>query len=51
MLAIRHARNLIDAGESLRQVAKTFDVSIAKLYRFIPAVASHRDTRDLFTRT
>ena len=46
---IDHARKLIDTGESPRHVAKTVGVSVATLYRFIPAAASNRETRDLFT--
>jgi DNA invertase Pin-like site-specific DNA recombinase len=46
---IDHARKLIDAGESPRQVAKSLAVSVATLYRFIPAATSNRDTRDLFS--
>jgi DNA invertase Pin-like site-specific DNA recombinase len=46
---IAHARKLIDAGESPAHVAKTIGVSTATLYRAIPAGASNRDTRDLFT--
>lgn len=46
---IAHAKKLIDAGESPAHVAKTVGVSTATLYRYIPAGASNRDMRDLFT--
>jgi DNA invertase Pin-like site-specific DNA recombinase len=46
---ITHARQLIDAGESPRQVAKSLGVSTATLYRKIPAAASNRNTYDLFS--
>lgn len=46
---IDHARKLIDAGESPRDVAKTIGVSTATLYRAIPAAASNRNTLDLFS--
>jgi DNA invertase Pin-like site-specific DNA recombinase len=46
---IDQARRLIDAGESPRHVAKTMGVSIATLYRKIPAAASNRDILDLFS--
>ena len=48
---VNHARNLIDAGESPRQVAKSLGVSTATLYRKIPAAASNRNTPDLFNST
>ena len=46
---IEHAKKLIDAGESPRHVAKSMSVSTATLYRAIPAGASNRNTRDLFS--
>jgi DNA invertase Pin-like site-specific DNA recombinase len=46
---IDHARRLLDAGEGPREVARTLGVGLATLYRKIPAAASNRDTRDLFT--
>lgn len=46
---VEQARKLIDAGESPRDVAKTMHVSTATLYRKIPAAASNRVTRDLFS--
>lgn len=46
---IAHAKNLIDMGESPRQVAKTLEISVATLYRCIPAVASNRNNYDLFS--
>jgi DNA invertase Pin-like site-specific DNA recombinase len=46
---IAHAKNLIDTGESPRQVAKTLEVSVATLYRSIPAAASNRNNYDLFS--
>jgi DNA invertase Pin-like site-specific DNA recombinase len=45
-----HAQRLIDQGESPGEVAKSFDVSVATLYRHLPAAASNRTTFDLFTR-
>ena len=45
---IAHARQLIDAGESHTDVARTMDVSTATLYRAIPAGASNRNNDDLF---
>lgn len=46
-----HAQRLIDQGESPGEVAKSFDVSVATLYRHLPAAASNRTTFDLFTTT
>jgi DNA invertase Pin-like site-specific DNA recombinase len=46
---IAHAKNLIDIGESPRQVAKTLEISVSTLYRCIPAVASNRNNYDLFS--
>lgn len=48
---IVHAQRLIDQGESPGEVARSFDVSVATLYRHLPAAASNRTTFDLFTRT
>lgn len=47
---VAHAQRLIDQGESPGEVAKSFDVSVATLYRHLPAAASNRTTFDLFTR-
>jgi DNA invertase Pin-like site-specific DNA recombinase len=46
---IAHAQRLIDHGESPGSVAKSFNISLATLYRHMPAVASNRTTFDLFT--
>lgn len=45
---VAQAQRLIDQGESPGEVAKTFDISVATLYRHIPAPASNRTTFDLF---
>jgi DNA invertase Pin-like site-specific DNA recombinase len=45
---IAHAQRLIDQGESPAEVARSFEVSVATLYRHIPAAASNRTTFDLF---
>lgn len=45
---ISQARVLIDQGESPGEVARSLNVSVATLYRHIPAVASNRVTFDLF---
>lgn len=47
---VADAQRLIDQGESPGEVAKSFDVSVATLYRHLPAAASNRTTFDLFTR-
>ena len=44
---IHHAKKLIDTGESPRHVAKTLAVSLATLYRTIPA-AGNRNTLTFF---
>jgi DNA invertase Pin-like site-specific DNA recombinase len=46
---VETAKRLIDIGESPRQVAREFKVSIATLYRLIPAAASSRNSMDLFS--
>ncbi len=46
---IAHAKKLIDAGESPAHVARTIGVSVATMYRAIPAGASNRNTPDLFS--
>lgn len=46
---IEQARKLIDAGESPSNVARSLHVSKATLYRKLPAAASNRNTRDLFS--
>lgn len=45
---IHHAKKLIDTGESPRQVAKSLAVSLATLYRIIPAAVTNRNPQDLF---
>lgn len=45
---IHHAKKLIDTGESPRHVAKSLAVSLATLYRTIPAAVSNRNPQDLF---
>lgn len=45
---IARAQRLIDHGESPSEVARSLEVSIATLYRHIPAAASNRTTFDLF---
>lgn len=47
---VADAQRLIDQGENPGEVAKSFDVSVATLYRHLPAAASNRTTFDLFTR-
>lgn len=46
---IEQARKLIDAGESPSNVARSLHVSKATLYRKLPAAASNRNTRDVFS--
>lgn len=48
---VENAKRLIDIGESPRQVARSFEVSVATLYRFIPAAASNRNSLDLFNNS
>ena len=48
---VENAKRLIDIGESPREVARTFEVSLATLYRFIPAAASNRNSMDLFSNS
>lgn len=48
---LAHAQRLIDQGESPGEVARSIDVSVATLYRHLPAAASNRTTFDLFTTT
>ncbi|MDY6945002.1 MAG: recombinase family protein [Pseudomonadota bacterium] len=47
---IIRAQRLIDQGDSPGDVAKSFDVSVATLYRHLPAAASNRTTFDLFVK-
>jgi DNA invertase Pin-like site-specific DNA recombinase len=46
---IEKAQRLLDQGESPSDVARSVDVSIATLYRHMPAAASNRTTFDLFS--
>jgi|JRYJ01.1.fsa_nt_gb DNA invertase Pin-like site-specific DNA recombinase len=46
---IEQAKHMIDTGESPNEVARTLGISLATLYRAIPAPASNRNTLDLFS--